>query len=73
MDHKSRESHYCVCTEPVCTGVGNADTESETRSLFLGSTVTGATLGQSESTSSGLGGGCLVEGSNQFLFFPTRA
>ena len=34
--------------------------------------LTGATLGQSESTSSGLGGRCVVEGGNQFLFSPTR-
>lgn len=29
---------------PVCPGVGNADTEPETRSLFLGSLVTGSTV-----------------------------
>ena len=54
--HLFRETYECVFEEfttkvgratpaaPVCPGVGNADTEPETRSLFLGSSVTGSTV-----------------------------
>lgn len=53
IGHKGRESQSHSGT-PKISRYGNADTEPETRSHFLGSTVMWAVLGDSGPTSSSL-------------------